>query len=334
VQIVLKPNPNWWGAAKPALTEVDLSIIGEPAAAQAAYEAGEIDMVTTPNEDVQRVRNDPVLGLEYREVTQLSVNFYAFNNFQDPVVPSHANPGPTANKDFRIALVQAIDKQALIDATYAGLGQVANSFVMPGIAGYQPDLNPYPYDLRAAKSHMAKALAELGVGSAAELGPLSFGYPSGGAAAQDKVAFLAEAWRQAFGLATEQIPAQGPVHFAQQSAGAYDISWSGWGADYPHAANQLAGIFTCGGGNNGAQYCNPAFDALLAKASGEPDIDRQVAIYNEAQTLLMNDAPILPVRFAVTPVEVKPYVSGLVVTPADAILPGGAFLETIRIADH
>ena len=51
------------------------------------------------------------------------------------------------NKDFRIALTQAIDKKAFIDATFAAVGEPANSFVMPGIPGYQADLDPYPYDL-------------------------------------------------------------------------------------------------------------------------------------------------------------------------------------------
>ncbi len=53
--------------------------------------------------------------------------------------------------------------------TWAGLGQVANSFVMPGIPGYQPELNPYPYDVDAGRQHMAKALDALGVGSVAQL---------------------------------------------------------------------------------------------------------------------------------------------------------------------
>jgi len=218
--------------------------------------------------------------------------------------------------------------------TYAGIGQVANSFIMPGIPGYQPDLDPYPFDLGSARLHMYKALTELGVGSAAELGALPFGYPSGGANAEAKVAFLAEAWRQAFGLEFEQIPSDVGVHFTQQGAGEYAISWTGWGADYPHANNQLNGPFTCGGGNNGAQYCNPAFDALIAKATAEPDQENQVAIYNEAQTLLMNDASFLPLRFAVSPYEVKPYVSGLTVTPSDARLPGDMYYETIQILEH
>ncbi len=61
-QIVLKPNPNWSGDVKPTLTEIDMSMTTEPAQGQAAYEAGELDMVLTPSEDIQRVKADPTLG--------------------------------------------------------------------------------------------------------------------------------------------------------------------------------------------------------------------------------------------------------------------------------
>ena len=127
-----------------------------PANALLAYEAGEVDIATAPDGtssgSSQILSSPPNTVRPHRQ----AINFYSFNNSR----------GPTANKDFRIALIQAIDKPALIDSTWAGLGQGANSVIMPGIPGHQPDLNPYPYDLNAARRHMDKALVELGVNSA------------------------------------------------------------------------------------------------------------------------------------------------------------------------
>jgi oligopeptide transport system substrate-binding protein len=337
-QIILKPNPNWYGATKSTLTEIQMSMTTEPAQAQAAYEAGDLDMVLTPSEDVQRVKADPVLGPQVVEIPGLNITYYDYNNGVDPktlkpfAVCADLKACPTMNKDFRIALTQAIDKKAFIDATFAGLGQQANSFVMPGIPGYQEDLDPYPFDLTAAKASMDKALAAIGVSSAAELGKLKFGFNSG-SGHEPRVAFLAEAWRQAFGLETDQIGSDFSVFLQQRTAGEYMIARDGWGADYPHANNQL-GLFVCGGGNNDVQYCNPDFDALMAQAASEPDQDKQVALYNQAQTILMNDAAFLPLRFGVTPYEVQPYVSGLTITPSDSQLPGDMFYETIQILKH
>ena len=332
-EIVLKPNPNWYGATKSTLTEIHMSMPNDPAAEQAAYEAGELDMVLTPSEDVQRVLADPTLGAEALQVPTFAITYYDYNNFQDERLDSFKNPGPTANKDFRIALTQAIDKKAFIDATFAGIGEIANSFVMPGIPGYAADLNPYPFDLDSAKAHMDTALAALGVSSAAELGKLKFGFNSN-AGHEPRVAFLAEAWRQAFGLETEQIGSDFGVFLTQRTAGEYDISRDGWGADYPHANNQLNGLFTCKGGNNDNQNCSPEFDALIAQAATEPDQAKQADLYIQAQTILMNDAVMLPLRYGLATYEVKPYVSNYLYTGSDSQLPGDLFYETIQILKH
>jgi oligopeptide transport system substrate-binding protein len=333
-QIILKPNPNWWGEPKPTLTEIQMPIFAEQAAMMAAYEAGEVDAITpVPNEDIQRVKDDPVMGAEYSESPQLSITYYNYNNFQDPEKASYANPGPTANKNFRIALTRAIDKQAFIDATFAGIGQIANSFVMPGIPGYDESIDPYPFDLAAAQESMNLALQELGVASAADLPPLKFGFNSG-AGHEPRVAFLAEAWRQAFGLQTEQIGSEFSVFLTARTAGEYDVARNGWGADYPHANNQLSGLFTCGSTQNDNQSCNEEFDALLQQAAVEADQDAQAELYKEAQRILMDDAPFIPLRFAVVSTLLKPYVDGELVTPNDHENPGDLFYETIRILEH
>jgi oligopeptide transport system substrate-binding protein len=339
-QIILKPNPNWYGDVKPTLTEIQMPMYAEPAAAQAAYETDEVDIIMpVASEDVPRVKEDPVMGAEYLEDPQLSITYYNFNNGNDPTgkkkLARCEDPKacPTTNLNFRIALTQAIDKQAFINATYAGVGQVANSFVMPGLPGYDESLNPYPFDLTAAKASMDKAVAELGFASAADIPALKFGFNTGGGH-EPRVAFLAEAWRTAFGLETEQIGSEFSVFLTQRTAGEYDIARNGWGADYPHANNQLNGLFTCGGGNNDQQWCNEEFDSLLQQAAVEADQAKQATLYQQAQKILTDDAASLFLVFPARPALVKPYVSGLTKTPMDSTSPGEHFYETMQILEH
>jgi oligopeptide transport system substrate-binding protein len=339
-EIVLTPNPNWYGDVKPTLTEIHMTMSPEPAQALAAYEAGEIDsFLPVDTVDVPRVKDDPVLGQEYEELSQLSTVYYDFNNgvqlSGEGTLPRCEDPKacPTTNKNFRIALVEAIDKEAFKNATYAGIGQIANSFVMPGLPGYDESINPYPYNLDSAKAHMATALEELGFASAAEIAPLKFGFNTG-AGHEPRVAFMAEAWRQAFGLETEQIGTDFSVLLTQRREGEYDIARDRWGADYPHANNQLNGLFTCGGGNNNVNYCNPAFDELIFQAATEPDQDAQAELYKEAQRILMDDAPFIPLLYVPNPSLVKPYVSGIIPTPMDSHSTGEHFYESIQILKH
>ena len=177
-----------------------------------------------------------------------------------------------------------------------------------------------------------KALAEIGVPDAASLGKLKFGFNTGGDH-ETTVAFMAEAWRTAFGLETEQIGSEFSVFQDERVLGNFDIDRNGWGADYPHASNQL-GLFTCGGGSNASMWCNKDYDGLLAKAALEADQTKAEELYKQAQRIMYDDAANLPLRFGLTTWVSKPYVSGLVVTPSDFQLPGDQFYENIKILEH
>jgi oligopeptide transport system substrate-binding protein len=336
-EIVLTPNPNWYGDVKPTLTEVHMSMSPEPAQAMAAYEAGEIDMLLpVPSEDIERVKADPVMGSEYTEPPALSITYYNYNNGLD-ATGEKTNPRcedpkacPTANKEFRIALTQAVDKEAFKLATFANTGIVAGTMIMPGLPGATPDYEPYPYDVAAAQEHMATALQELGYASAADIPPLRFGFNTG-SGHEPRVAFLAQAWEETFGLKTDQIGSEFGVFLTQRTAGEYDLARNGWGADYPHANNQIAGLFTCGGGNNDQQYCNPQVDEWMTQAAAEADQAAQQALYEQVNQTISDDAASLFLRWGVNSQLVRPYVGGLQVTPMDSQVPGEHFYESIQM---
>ena len=347
-QITLEPNPTWYGT-KPTLTKVDYQIGGDPEAALAAYETGDIDTVPVPGTSVRRVADDPKLKDQIQDIPQLAITYYDFANCQagDDKCPAQTGTAngksATSNKNFRIALTQAVDKSAFIDLTFGGIGQAANSMVMPGIPGADPDYNPYPYDPAKAAEHMALAITELGVTDtngdtkidAKDLGPMKFGYNCD-AGHLPRVAFLAEAWRTKLGFSQNQfdISCTDFATFLQERpAGKYNISRDGWGADFPHAKNQLD-LLVCGSGNNNSQYCNPAFDALFNQAATEADPAKQAALYIQAQRLAVDDAAVLWLRYGLIRYLIQPYVAGLEATPSDSVNTGDRLLETISILKH
>jgi oligopeptide transport system substrate-binding protein len=337
-QITLKPNPEWTAGVAPTLQEIHVSMSPEPAQAMAAYETGEIDMLLpVPSEDIERVKADPVLSTEYSEGPSLAITYYNYNNglnaTGDGPNPRCEDPKacPTSNLNFRKALTQAIDKTAFQNATFAGVGKVAGTMVMPGIPGALPDYEPYPYDLDAAKASMATAMQELGYASAADIPVLKFGFNSG-SGHEPRVAFLAQAWKDAFGIETEQIGSEFGVFLTQRTAGEYDLARNGWGADYPHANNQIAGLFTCGGGNNDQQYCNPQVDALMEQAAAEADQAAQAALYEQVGKIIADDAASLFLRWGVNSQLIKPYVKATT-SPMDSVVPGERHWEEIQILE-
>ena len=351
-QITLIPNPNWTLDPKPTLTEIDMMIGGDPEAALASYEQGAIDLVPVPSPDVPRIKADTSMAAEYSEVPTLGSTYYGFNSCNKQSVPRATCPKnntsdgrlATTNKNFRIALTEAIDKQDFINITFSGLGVVANSHIMPGIPGYDKDLNPYPFDLKKAKADMATAITELGVpdtnkdgkADVKDLGTIKFGYNCN-AGHLPRVVYLEEHWRTAFGFDQNQFDLSCvtfPELLNQRPLGVFEITRDGWNADFPGAVNQLDGLFTCGGGNNDEVYCNPDFDTALKAAEAEADPTKAIAAYQAAQKILVEDAPVIFLRFAVTPSLTKPYVAGLVPTANDSQNAGDKFPETISILAH
>jgi oligopeptide transport system substrate-binding protein len=358
--IELSPNPNWYGETK-ALSTIQLNIGGDVDAALASYEQGNLDVVGVPGPQIARVKADPVLSAQVNEAAAQSITYYGFATCQQPpeACPKSdtTNDGksPSSNVHFRRALTQATDKDTLIQILRAGAGKVANSVVMPGIPGYDDEYNTnptYPFDIAAAQTEMAQALQDLGIQDntgpegepdgtvdyfdAAGLGRMTLGYNSN-AGHLPYVAYLVNSWRQV-GISDAQwdlIGTDFSTFLRDRHAGKYDVSRNGWGADFPHAHNQLSDLFRCNGGNNEEQYCNKeGFDNLVDEAAGTADLDAQTALYIQAQRNMMDDAPIIPLFFPITIRLVQPWVQGLIATGLDHQNTGDVFYETISIEPH
>jgi ABC-type oligopeptide transport system substrate-binding subunit len=116
------------------------------------------------------INRGPTTSIEYYDFADCMVKDSAGKFLCPPndAVTQGSVPGgsPTQNKNFRIALTQAIDKTQLINVAFAGIGVAAYSPTMPGIPGfptYDATTTPYPFDFAAATTAMGTALDELGV---------------------------------------------------------------------------------------------------------------------------------------------------------------------------
>ena len=81
-------------------------------------------------------------------------------------------------------------------------------------------------------------------------------------------------------------------------------------------------------------YCNKDVDAVLAQAAQKSTLEEQIPLYNQAQEMVMADAPIIPVRFGQRFAVVKPWVDDLRPTAQDNQNPGDNFYAWVTIAAH
>jgi oligopeptide transport system substrate-binding protein len=332
-EIVLEPNPNWYGDVKPTLTEIRYHIGGDPAAAQAAFEAGEYDMVKAPPDQVPRIQDDPDLSPLLQTLPTWVFDYWGFDSSaEDPYKGNPHEVKPTSNRHFRRALAMAIDKETLLATAYGGQGQVAGSPIPPGMPGHQPDIG-LPYDVEAAKAELATALEELGYSDVSEVPVLSFGFNT--EAGHDiPAAYMQEQWRTNLGIESELKGVTFDQFVVERPQLKYALARNAWGADYPHPDTILRVLFQSESGNNDEGYNNPEFDALIAEAGSKINIDEAIPLYNQAQEILVEDAPAVFTRWRVTNYEVQPWICGALPTEQDSENYGDLFFETVQMTNH
>lgn len=321
--IVLVPNPEWSGTPV-TIDRIEMAMINDQNASLAAYEADEIDLTGVPRAEVQRIKDDPELSGEVREGNVLSFNYYGFD-LKDPDGPF------TKSVLLRKAFNEGLDKETMLATVFNGIGNVAYSLVPLGMQAHQDD-EFIPYDPVQAKADFDQALSDLGL--TAETLDLELGLNSGGGANEPLAEFMQEQWRTVFGIEVRITSMESfASYLARLTEDPFDIFRLGWGADYPHPNNFLTDLIHCDSGNNNMGYCNPEVDALLAEAATKATLEEQIPLYNQAQEMVMADAPLIPQTFGARFSLVKPWVQNLVITAQDSNA-GELFYAWTTIADH
>jgi oligopeptide transport system substrate-binding protein len=90
----------------------------------------------------------------------------------------------------------------------------------------------------------------------------------------------------------------------------YQIFSAGWSGDYPDAQNFVDILFHSGSPQNHMGYSNAKVDKLLEQARVEADGAKRMTLYRQAERLIVDDAPWIPLTYGMAHVLVKPYVKG------------------------
>ncbi|MEX2032465.1 MAG: ABC transporter substrate-binding protein, partial [Dehalococcoidia bacterium] len=140
-------------------------------------------------------------------------------------------------------------------------------------------------------------------------------------------AFL-EQWRAELGIAVEIRQTDFATFLADQDSGRLQAFNAGWIMDYPDPEDILDLKFHSDSALNDIGYSNADVDRLLDQARTEQDSGARLALYQEAQELLVEDAAWLPLYFGVSHVVVKPEVTGWFEPPM--VIPRLRFVEVSR----
>jgi oligopeptide transport system substrate-binding protein len=98
----------------------------------------------------------------------------------------------------------------------------------------------------------------------------------------------------------------------------WDVARLGWLADYDDPASFLE-IFSRDTNQNDPAYNSAQFNNLIDEARVEPEVEKRSTLLRQAEKVLLNDYPIIPIYFYEARRLVKPYLGGAEITPLNRI---------------
>jgi oligopeptide transport system substrate-binding protein len=300
-EMVLVPNPYYWGE-KPTLQKVTLQLVRDPLSqALVSYESGELNFAVVPNPDLDRMQKDPVKGKEVRLVDNAGTRWVAFDSGHPPF----------SDVRVRKAFYLAIDRPTLVNNVLKGVPVPAWTVLPPMIDGHNPGAR-IPGGPAEAKQLLAEA-----------------GYPDGRGFPEVDLVFAQTAeyravaetlqpmWKEVLGVSTKLSPMENAAFVNWRNSRKdqpYHAYLGGWSNDFNDPYNWHNFLFDSREDHHNLNWKNPAFDDLITRAAAEIDPAKRKQMHEQAEAILVGDAPVAPLFFRRIPVAVKPNVDGLVFT--------------------
>ncbi|MFD5215660.1 ABC transporter substrate-binding protein [Microbacterium sp. NPDC058345] len=289
VSIDLVANPDYDGPRTPANGGLNIVFYASQDSAYADLLGGELDVLDAiPDSAFGNFESD----LGDRAVNQPAA---VFQSFTIPERLEHF--GGEEGKLRRQALSMAINREEITDVIFQGTRTPASDFTSPVIDGWSDSLEGA--EVLAYNAEEAKALWA----QADEISPWS---------GEFQIAYNADGGHQAWVDAavnsiknTLGIEASGAPYptFAEVRAEVTDRSIqtafrTGWQADYPGLYNFLGPLYATNAGSNDGDYSSEEFDRLLAEGIAETDPEAANALFQDAQEVLLQDLPAIPLWYA------------------------------------
>jgi len=269
------------------------------------YESGDVDASGVALDDLERIQ-DPAeaLNAEYRSGSRLLLDYLGFNT----------NAPPFDDVKVRQAFAMAIDKDEIAAALFKDAIPVADSIVMPGMPAYNAQAQAPQFDPDAAR----QLLAESSYGGPEGLPSITLAESGTGATAGEGTTAMIEMWRDNLGVDVQIQQAEAATFFQDVDEGRYQMFLLAWIMDYPDEENILNIHFDSESPNNNTFYSNPQVDQLLRDALLNADPQERIQQYQQAEQIILDEAPWYPLYFGQYHVLIKPYVQNYLI-PASIV---------------
>ena len=308
-QLVFEKNENYWDKDSVKLESLTFKLVTDDTTAYSELKAGNFDMVNSvPTNEIEPgieeglVHVNPKLG-----------NYYFAINVGKQDTLSEDVKEVLNNKLVRQALNLTIDRQEIIDNVGKAEQIPAYSFVPQGITDENGNdfASKEYYDPSDMEGNIAKAkelLKEAGYENGNGIPTIELMYNSEGAH-KDICQIIQQNWEE-IGVNVELTNQEWAVFLNTRQQGDYQIARHGWIGDYIDPMTFLD-LWVTGGGNNDCGFSNARYDELIAAAKVETDSAKRLEMLREAEDILMDEMPILPIYYYTTVTAANENVKGV-----------------------
>lgn len=278
-KVELVRNNRYWGK-KPRIARVIVQPISNNTARVQALQSGEVngaDLIQP--QDVPTIKKNKKLKL---------LNRPSFNVAYVTINSAHA---PFNKLAVRQAVAYGLDRASVVKSFYAGRAQVAQEFMPPNLFGWSSKVPKYPYNPSKAKSLLRAAGLSLPV-------KVDFWYPTNISRPYmpnpklNFEAFSASLENSGFQVVAHSAPWRPDYvkHVNDGTAG--DLNMIGWTGDFGDPDNFVGTFFKVYHPQFG--FHNAKIFNILAKAAGETNLKKRIALYKQANIMIMKFLPGVP----------------------------------------
>ncbi len=287
VEATLKTNPDYDGNRKPKNDGLTFTFYTDPDAAYTDVQSGVLDVMDqVPPSAIETFQDDE--------------NLQAFSDdgsvSADITIPASLDHFAEDEEGQlrRAAISKAIDREAITSTIFDDTRTPATDFSSPLMPDYSEDIpgsDVLEFDVDEAKQlwDQAEEIAPFE-------GTLEISYNADGAGNKEWVEAVTNQIRDNLDIDAEPNPYSAFAEFREVITNReIDTAFrSGWQPDYPSVYNYLGPLFGTGAGSNDGDYSNAEFDDALASAARADDDNERAEALKEAQAILMEDLPAIP----------------------------------------
>lgn len=302
-KLQLSKNKDYWDKKAVHLDRVNYKVLKDQQAGASLFDTGSVDDTVITADQVDKYKDNP--GLKKR---LLASTFYIKLNQKN--VPEFKN------KNLRLAISQAIDKEGYVNSVKNNGSTGMDGFTSK-MTAKTPDGkdfsetidSPLTYNPKSAKAHLEKAKKELGVNQVTFT--MNTEDTADAKVSAEFIKSQVEKNLPGVTLKIKQLPFKQRIN--QEHAETFEASLSGWGPDYPDPLTYLS-IMTTGNASNNTGWGNKEYDKLVKDANGKllTKPDERNAAMKKAEELMLSDAPVAPIYQKGEAHLTNPQVKGLI----------------------